>query len=46
MKLAYKCYKLPAAIVQSKEFQEFANDHIVIYMSIAELKTMLRKFIK
>jgi hypothetical protein len=46
MKLAYKCYKLPAVIVQSKEFQQFANDHIVIYMSIAELKTMLRKFIK
>lgn len=46
MKLAYKCYKLPAVIVQSKKFQEFANDNTVIYMSIAELKTMLRKFIK
>ena len=45
-KSAYKCYKLPAVIVQSKDFQEFANEEKIVYVSIAELKSMLRKFIK
>ena len=44
-KLAYKCFKLPPEVVASPEFQEFAADHTVIYMSIAQLKKMLRDFV-
>jgi hypothetical protein len=45
MKLAYKCYKLPEAVVMNDNFQNFAYHNKVIYTSVAGLRKMLREYV-
>jgi hypothetical protein len=44
MKLAHKCYQLPEAVVMNDNFQNFAYHNKVIYMSVADLRKMLREY--
>jgi hypothetical protein len=44
MKLAHKCYQLPEAVVMNDDFQNFAYHNKVIYMSVADLRKMLREY--
>lgn len=43
--LVYACYKLPDAVVMSDDFQNFAYHNKIIYVSLAELKKMLRQYL-
>ena len=44
MKLAHKCYQLPEVVVMNDNFQNFAYHNKVIYMSVAQLRQMLREY--
>jgi len=44
--LVYACYKLPAELVKNQDFQDFAFDYPIFYMSMAELKVRLKEFLK
>lgn len=44
MKLAHKCYQLPEKVVMNDDFQNFAYHNKVIYMSVAQLRQMLREY--
>jgi|LakMenEpi03Aug12_release.lakeMendotaPanAssembly.Ray.scaffolds.fasta_scaffold155545_2 hypothetical protein len=45
MKLAHKCYQLPEKVVMNDNFQNFAYHNKVIYMSVADLRKMLREYV-
>jgi hypothetical protein len=42
----YACYQLPAAVVNNDDFQNFAYHNKVLYMSIAQLRTVLKGYAK
>lgn len=42
----HACYQLPSRLVQSDDFQNFAYHNKVIYMSLAELKMLLKGYMK
>ena len=42
----YACYQLPAAVVNNEDFQNFAYHNKVLYMSIAQLRTVLKGYAK
>jgi len=44
--LVYACYELPSRLVQNDDFQNFAYHNKVIYMSLAELKMLLKGYMK
>ena len=44
--LVYACYELPNRLVQNDDFQNFAYHNKVIYMSLAELKMLLKGYMK
>jgi len=44
--LVYACYQLPDRLVKSDDFQNFAYHNKVIYMSLAELKMLLKGYMK
>jgi hypothetical protein len=44
MKLAHKCYQLPEKVVMNDNFQNFAYHNKVVYMSVADLRKMLREY--
>lgn len=42
----YACYQLPASVVKNDDFQNFAYHNKVLYMSIAQLRTVLKGYAK